>query len=245
MKSRIIFTIFLGIFFISSCNTSKETTDIKLSITAGSDNNAQYRISFINGSGYNFPTFALWSEDMEGNYLRTYFITQSYASGIFGYEMVGDSIWKNQPGPSYQPAALPYWTHKKGLINKKSLIPTPDNPFVDAFTGATPVNNFELLLPEEKDQKFRFLLEVNQAWDWNDYWNNKKFPENNAYRHSAQPSLIYAVTIDPEINEFYLNPIGHGDPKGETGKLFTDLETLTTAKQIFRNIKVERIHHSK
>jgi len=245
MKSKILFTIILGILLGSSCKTSQETTDVKMSITIGSEENAQYRISFISGTGFNHPTFVLWSEDMEGNYLKTYFITQSYASGIFGHEMIGDSIWRAKPGPSYQPAALPYWTHKKGMIDNKTLIPTPENPFVDAYTGATPENNFEILLANGTEKKFRLMLEVNQTWDWNDYWTNKKFPENDAYKHSAQPSLIYAVTIDPNINEFYLNPIGYGDPKGESGELFTDLQTLTTAKQIFRNIKVERIYHSK
>lgn len=198
-------------------------------------------MSFINGQAYNYPTFVIWSENMEGQFIKTHFITKSYASGIFGYQMEGDSIWKPQPGPSYQPAALPYWSYKKGLINNKSIIPTPNNPYIDAFTGATPEQNFEVVLPNETTDQFRLLVEINQAWDWNNFWNNNKYPENRAYKNSAQPSIIYAVTINHEMDTYYMNPIGHGDPKGESGQLFTNLSTLTTAKEIFKNIKIERL----
>lgn len=243
MKSRFIFTIILAITIsIVSCSGPKESTDINLSITINSENSdTQYRISFINGKGYNAPTFVLWTEDMQGNYLKSLFITKSYASGVFGHEKVNDSTWKPIPGPSYQPAALPYWTNKKGLINNETLIPTHENPFVDALTGATPEQNFEIIVPENNEGKFRLLFEVNQTWDWNDYWTNNKYPESAAYKNSAQPSVVYAVTISNDMNEFYMNPIGHGDAKGESGKLFTDLSTLSTAKEIFKSIKIERI----
>lgn len=243
MKSKILFTILLGIIIsIVSCSLPKESSDINMSITIKSEHtDNQYRISFIHGKGYNAPTFVLWSEDMNGDYLETYYITQYYASGIFGHEKINDSTWKPVPGPSYQPAALPYWTFKKGLINNETLIPSPQNPFVDACTGATPEQNFEIILPKNDKGQFRLLFEVNQTWDWNNYWTNNKYPESAAYKNSAQPSVIYAVTIDDEMDEFSLNPIGHGDPKGESGKLYTDLSTLTTAKEIFKSIKIERI----
>lgn len=243
MKIKLVFTILLGIIIsIISCSGTKESTEINMSITLNSkEADTQYKVSFINGKGFNAPTFVLWSEDMNGTYLKTHYITQYYASGIFGHEKVNDSIWKPIPGPSYQPAALPYWTHKKGLINDKTLIPTPENPFIDACTGATPEQNFEIILPENYQGAFRLLFEVNQTWDWNKYWTNNKFPESAAYKNSAQPSVVYAVTISDDMKEFSLNPIGHGDPKGESGKLYTDLSTLTTAKEIFKRIKIERI----
>jgi hypothetical protein len=83
------------------------------------------------------------------------------------------------------------------------------------------------------------LIEVNQTWDWNEFWTNNKFPENSAYKHSAQPSLIYATTVREGEHEFHLNPIGHGDAKGESGKLYTDISSITTAKNIFRAINIE------
>ena len=242
MKSKMFFISLLALLLIMvQCKTSQIETDSKLSLMVNSDGSgSDMRVLFTNGIGYNKPSYVLWIEDMEGNYLKTIFITRSYASGIFGHEMQGDSLWKKVSGPSYQPAALPYWTHKKGQINGKGIIPTPNNPFVDAYTGATPEQNFEIKIQNDiQDQKYRLLLEVNQTWDWNQYWTNHKYPGNNAYKHSAQPSIIYAVEINNDTDRFFMNPIGHGDPKGESGQLFTDLSTLSTAKEIFNRIEIQ------
>ena len=202
------------------------------------ENGTPCAISIVNGKSFNHPSYVIWQEDMMGNYQRTIFITKSYASGIFGHQMVGDSIWLKTPGESYQPAALPYWSHKKKGMTDESLIPTPENPFMDAYTGATPKGNllFETVL--DGSRPYRLLLEVNQPWDWNNFWTNNKYPDSEAYKHSAQPSVIYAVTIDREGDRFYMNPIGHGDPTGESGKLFTRLNTITSATAIFDSIEI-------
>ena len=202
------------------------------------NNSKDLAIKLTPGESFNHPTFSIWLEDMNGKYIKTLFITKSYASGIFGYKMLGDSVWVNESGKSIQPAALPYWTHKKGLINNKNLIPTPKSPFVDAYSGATPKGAFKLSSKSINMAKYRIMLEVNQTWDWNHYWTNNKYPNNNAYKHSAQPSVIYSATINPEQSEFYLNPIGHGSPTGEDGKLYTNLSTLTSALDIFSSIKL-------
>ena len=199
-------------------------------------------ISGTIGKGHNHPSFVIWQENMQGDIVRTLFITKSYASGIFGHENIGDTAWVKRPGKSYQPSALPYWTFKKGKIADKTYVPTAENPFVDAVSGATPKANFSFSTHIQFDHSTRILMEINQAWDWNDYWTNDKFAGSEAYKHSAQPSLIYAVTISNSDSVFYLNPIGHGDPKGETGKLFTDLSGFTTAKEIFKQLKINLIN---
>jgi hypothetical protein len=243
MKSKIIFTILLAVLLsFFGFGGSKDSTEIKQSILLSDEESGlQFRINFIKGDGYNYPTFALWLEDMQGNYLKTLYITQSYASGVFGNQKVGDSIWKPLPGPSYQPAALPYWTHKKGLIKDQTLVPNPEDPFVDAYTGATPENNFEIIINEDKNENFKLIFEVNQAWDFNRYWTNNKFPESEAYKNSAQPSLVYEAALDPKSGKLHMQAIGHGDPKGESGQLFSDITTLSTAKEIFESIKIKRI----
>lgn len=243
MKTKTLFTILLASFiWMTSCKTTKETNLPMLSISlVETSQNPNLNISFYNGESYNYPTFALWIENLEGEYIKTIYVTKSYASGIFGHELVGDSIWKKTPGPSFQPAALPYWTFRKGLIDGKQLIPTPEHPFVDAYTGATPEQNFELKTSTEHTDKFKLVLEVNQSWDWNEYWTNDKFPESKAYRYSAQPSLIYEVEINKDHKEFYMNPIGHSNPKGEDGKLYSNISTLTTAKNIFKMIKIKTL----
>lgn len=239
-KAVSLYSILIVILLFIGCKTTEKTAEVlvyKDSLLIKASN--QMTIHFKKGKSYNHPTFVIWEEDGDGAYLRTLFITQSYASGIFGHQMVGDSIWLNQPGDSYQPAALPYWTHKKGPIVENQLVPTPEHPFVDAFTGATPSDDFQFqtgLKPSEGQT--RILLEVNQSWDWNSYWINNKYPNSPAYKHSAQPSIIFAEVINQVDSVFYLNPIGHGDPKGESGKLFPDLSTLTTAKEIFESISI-------
>jgi len=235
------FTAITIMLSLSNCNTTEKITE-KVVYTDYDKSGAslEMEISLLKGKAFNHPTYVIWLEDMSGNYLKTLFITKSYASGVFGYEMIGDSMWSNKSGESIQPAALPYWTHKKGYIKDKQLVPAPESPYVDAFSGATPQNDFLLETSIPKTNKsYRVLLEVNQTWDWNEYWTNNKYPESDSYKHSAQPSIVYSVVVNKESEEFFLNPIGHGDPKGESGKLFTDLSTITSPNNIFSTIRIK------
>lgn len=241
MKSKFVFFIIILplIFIISSCKTTKSIAKVDVISNTFSGGTENVTIEFLKGPSFNHPTYVVWMEDNCGNYIRTLFITKSYASGIFGRQMVGDTLWLKKSGQSYQPAALPYWTYKKGLINGKSYVPTPDNQFIDAYSGATSLNDFKFETSVTSIlSDYRILVEVNQAWDWNQYWTNNKYPDNHAYKHSAQPSLIYEARINPEENEIYFNVIGHGDPKGETGKLYSNVKSVTS--QIFKSIKIYR-----
>lgn len=242
MKNISYFLLAIMVFMMANaCKTTQETKEtIVIQDQMGNSSDQQMEITLLKGKSFNHPSFVIWIEDTDGNYIKTIFITKSYASGIFGYKMIGDSLWVKEAGFSLQPAALPYWTHKKGLLKNGQLMPTPENPFVDAYTGATPQQDFVFVSqPYQTESKYRILLEVNQAWDWNDFWTNDKYLDNPAYLHSAQPSLVYSVDINPEESDFYLNPIGHGDAKGESGKLFTDISSLSSAKEIFRTLKIE------
>ena len=241
MKAKnIIIVLIVSFFWLYSCKTTQETNHPILSFSLGGTSQIPaLKISFHKGESYNRPTFALWMENLNGEYIRTLFVTKSYASGIFGHELVGDSIWGKTSGPSLQPAALPYWTYKKGLIEGKYLLPIPEHPFLDAYTGATPDQNFELKALSNINSRYRMMLEVNQSWDLNEYWTNNKYPDSKAYSHSAQPSIIYSVEINDDHKIFYMNPIGYGNPKGEDGKLNTNLNTLSTAMKIFKMIKIE------
>lgn len=246
MKSTAKYLAFISLLIaLSSClSESKKLSGDSAFETIMVTDNANFNIEVKAGEYFHHPAIVFWIEDMDGNYLSTIFITKSYATGIYSHEMVGDTMWLNNPGPSIQPAALPYWTHKKGLINGKSLVPSPENPYVDAFTSATPMGNFDIHTEITNELgNYRILMEINQLGDWNSYWTNSKYPTSKAYSHSAQPSLIYAVTINNSDSVFYLNPIGHGDPTGETGILYTNLTTLTTSKEIIEFVKVEKKEH--
>jgi hypothetical protein len=204
-------------------------------------------LTFKKGSGFNHPTFTIWLEDEQGNYLRTLFVTRYFATGTYAFADKGDGHWSDQSGEAIRPAALPYWAHKRNVISRDSLyVPTPENPLPDAITGATPQNSFILLtsLGKNLPQKLRILLEINQPWDWNEFWTNDKFPGNLDYQVSAQPSVVYDGHIDLDNPDeiIKLSPIGHGHYSGKDGLLYHDLNTLTTALNIAKEISVQIIN---
>lgn len=239
------FTLLITILFatlLAACGTATKTTSTNQTIEVNAFvEGVPVEIKVSTGSGHNHPTFVIWLEDIEGNYLKTLFITKSFATGIYGHGALTDSTWNNTSGASYRPAALPYWSFKKGLIDMKFIIPEKDHPFVDGYTGATPKGDFTLDTQLPSDGRYRILLEVNQTWDWNRFWTNNKYPDNRNYKSSAQPSIIYAVTVDVDdpMRYYVMNPIGHGQYAGEDGNLYTDLSTFTTALEIFNRIEVQ------
>jgi hypothetical protein len=202
----------------------------------------QIRVEIEKGKSFNHPSFAIWMEDMQGNYLQTLFVTKSVGKSIWQH---GDSTggqWK--PGPVRRPASLPYWAHKRGIKAPDGyMVPSAENPVADAYTGATPKGSFSLSAKTDQplqQKKFRLLLEVNQTWDWNASWTNNLFPEDLHYKSSAQPALVYAVTVDlaEGFDTWVMHPIGHSHPSGENGKLYTDLSSLSTALQIILKASV-------
>ena len=209
-------------------------------------NEGNLEISFLKGKSFNHPTFAIWTEDMDGNYIESLYVTQYFATGIYGNADAGDGKWSDEKGESIRPAALPYWSHKRNIESREGVfVPTPEKPVTDAVTGATPTNNFVMRVsPKNKtSKKFKVLFEINQTWDWNDYWTNNKYPKNKDYLSSAQPSLIYEAVIDPGNpgTQITFKPIGHGHYSGEDGSLTTDLSTLTTALEIANQIEISLI----
>ena len=83
-------------------------------------------------------------------------------------------------------------------------------------------------------------MEINQPWDWNEYWNNTRYPDDVNYKASCQPSLIYAADLDLtlETSTFELKLIGHGHYSGGDGILYPDLSTFTTALEITGKVTV-------
>jgi len=201
-------------------------------------------LEFHKGPAHNHPSFAIWLEDLEGNFIQTLFVTKYVATGIYGHGELESGRWKPEPGRAVRPATLPYWSHKRGQqTGRVPDLPSPENPVPDAISGATPSADFVLKTNSDKTlpAKFRVLLEINQAWDSNRFWSNNKFPGDNDYLTSLQPAVVYAVTVDldSEIPEYYLNPVGHSHWSGKDGQLYTDLSTLTTALHIAEKIVVK------
>jgi hypothetical protein len=198
-------------------------------------------IVFEKGRRHNHPLMAFWIEDTTGSYVQSLYVAQSIAKGYFQHGDASAGRW--EPGPLRRPAALPYWGHKRGIKAADGyFIPTQDDPMPDAVTGATPKADF-ILSTRTKDpelRKFNLLMEINQSWDWNQYWHNNKYPDDPYYKTSSQPALVYKVTIDLDNpkSEYTLQPIGHSHWSGANGNLYEDLSTITTALDIVKEIKV-------
>ncbi len=203
----------------------------------GSGNSLTFE--FWKGPEHNHPLMAIWIEDLDGNYIQTLFVAQSIAKGEFAYGEKSDGKW--QPGEILRPAALPYWSHKRNVLNDKgNYMPRKGFEVADAYSGATPAADFNLNSRADKplNGKFRVLLEINQSWDWNTYWTNNKYPDDKEYKTSSQPAVVYAAIIDTLQKgvTVKLEPIGRSHQSGNDGNLYQDLETLTTALRIVSSV---------
>ena len=198
-------------------------------------------VNFKKGEAHNHPLMAIWLEDTAGKYIETLYVAESIGKGVFRRGEKSGGQWV--AGPIRRPAALPYWGHKRGVVAPDGYyLPTPEDPVPDAVTGPTPKGDFTLVgksttaLPAE----FRILLEINQSWDWNEYWTNNKYPDDVNYKTSSQPALVYEAVVPAGTaqKELAMSPIGHSHYSGLDGSLDKDLSTITTALSIVESIKV-------
>ncbi|MFC2136546.1 hypothetical protein ACFLTE_00075 [Bacteroidota bacterium] len=237
--------ILASILLLPGCQSKRVNSDLqetKSIYTNSKAEGAELVIQFEKGESHNYPSFSFWIEDLDGNYIETLFVTRSVGTGVFNYGKPEKGKWN--PDQKRYPATLPYWSHKRGIISSDGLyVPDSNHKVIDGITGATPQTNFNLhtKLSDRNLREFKLMFEINQTWDFNEYWTNNKYPDNDAYKRSCQPSVIYEVLIDlNDIKPLYeMKAVGHGHYAGETGDLFKDLSTLTTALDIARKIQVQ------
>jgi len=232
-------------FLFSSCSGGKksaETDPPEVIITNPDATGPLVSVSLTKGESINHPLMAVWLEDYSGKYIETLFVAQSIGRGTFEHANQSEGIWL--PGPVRRPAALPYWGHKRGIQAADGLyLPTPEEPVADAITGPTPGGSFILNArsTSQLNSPFRVVLEINQSWDWNEYWTNTKYPDDDQYKTSSQPAVVYEVIIDPSAlqPEYEMIAVGHSHYSGKDGGLYPELGTLTTALKIADKITVK------
>lgn len=231
---------------VVSCRNTRVTVEESPAQISSNPNGkgAKIELEMTRGEGHNHPLMAIWIESEEGQYIQTLYVAESIGKGVFQHGDASRGFWK--PGEIQRPAALPYWSHKRGILTESgNFLPTPTNPVPDAYTGPTPGQSFILntRLDEAGLQKFNVLFEINQTWDWNEYWTNNKFPDDEEYKTSCQPAVVYSLSIDLDNprGDHQMKIIGRSHHSGATGELFSDLETLTTALHIAEEIKVRII----
>lgn len=244
MKTKHILNIIaIALFIITGCkSTNVPEAEVPETFTSNVNGKGpELQVEFIRGEAHNHPLMAIWVEDTNGNYIQTLYVAESLGKGIFQHGDATSGQWL--PAEIRRPAALPVWSHSRGVKETDGLfVPTPENAVADAYTGATPQISFVLntRLDQPGPDKFYVLFEVNQTWDWNEYWTNNKYPDDPVYKTSCQPSLIYRALVDLNDGkkEYDMKLIGRGHHSGKDGKIYTDLETMTTALNITRSIKV-------
>jgi hypothetical protein len=240
-------SIVITILLLAGCGSTRETirqekTDKQYQLSTNTEGKGpELIIDFRKGESFYYPLMVFWLEDMDRNYIQTLYVARSVATGIYKYGSIENKKWVEAPRRA--PQTLPFWAHKRGVKASDGLyMPEPENPVADAYTGATPTSEFVLTTKADKSLpvRFRVMMEINQNWDWNQYWTNSKFPGDQNYAMSAQPAVVYEAIVDSESGQtdYFMKPVGHSHYSGKNGELFTDLGTLTSALRIAASVKV-------
>jgi hypothetical protein len=211
-------------------------------------------VDFLKGKHFWNPQLVVWLEDSAGNYVETLLVTTSTAKGLFysgrsaSNFKESDEAKEEENSPTRRVDALPYWSHKRNHEYEDGFYsPPPDQPLPDGITGATPKVNFYFkttLSNIDRLHSFRIMLEVNVAFDDNEYYSEYDFLEDSLYHGGTgllgQPSLVYGATINKSDDHRYyiLSLLGHGHHSGGSGELFGDTESISTAKYVVERIVV-------
>lgn len=154
------------------------------------------------------PQIAVWVEDSDGTYVDTLFVTKK-ASG---------NKWIGSPKDG-RPESLPDWYRAKGQNPAEKI----SKDEVDATTSATPKKGIVISkdLELEKGKTYVFKCQVNQSFDYNEYYTKKNSGVD------GQPAVLYAGEMIPDGKEIEIKL-----------ELKTKKDFLTTADKIIESIYV-------
>ncbi|MDY4130505.1 MAG: DUF2271 domain-containing protein [Treponema sp.] len=154
------------------------------------------------------PQIAVWVENSDGTYIDTLFVTKK-ASG---------NKWIGSPKDG-RPESLPDWYRAKGQNPAEKI----SKDEVDATTSATPKKGFVISkdLELEKGKTYVFKCQVNQSFDYNEYYTKKNSGVD------GQPAVLYAGEMIPDGKEIEIKL-----------ELKTKKDFLTTADKIIESIYV-------
>jgi hypothetical protein len=201
---------------------------LNLFLKAGSAYESEPQPVFWKITYTSVPQVAVWMETLDGQYIDTLYVTGKASNSGFG---------ETEAGPTRRPEALPYWSHSRGIQEADGYYtPVNNNADLDGVSGATPKSDSLISLTAPRMGEYRLLVEVNRSYDFNEFYSRERFPDDPIYSgdgSSGQPSLVYAVTIDSNTpGKHLLELVGHGHHSGADGKLYQDLQHITTAKNI-------------
>ncbi len=227
---RMVFVaVFLTVLFCAAAGTvmAEETQPIDLSVGIVPGTEYTHTKWFVIIPMKLTPQIAVWLESADGQFIGTVYVTEKAARGN----------WRGGKDVS-RPEALPVYFHRSNL-NRSS------DGAADTVSGATPKKG------DEDSQtwtgsfaltagKYRIMAEVNSSFDY-----NSNYPEQDE-NVNGQPSLVYAAGFEIDAagedlqvrgkREFDLQPVGHGDPSGESGVISPGLSGMTTALEMLNRI---------
>lgn len=178
------------------------------------------------GAGQNWkqkrePQAAVWLEDINGNYIKTLYVT----------ERASHKSWMMSPKEG-RPESLPVWYHASKFEPAKNAAPAME---LDAVTSATPKGGI-IFDAKLEDKTYVIKAEFNTSFDYNDSYTKKNSGVN------GQPSVIYEAVIPADFNksseEIRLSFTGTGSLDGSDGLIHKDTTGLTTAGTIVKLVAV-------
>lgn len=172
------------------------------------------------------PQLAVWFLNRADSSIRTVLVTYRTAA----------CDWLGKVECS---VALPYWV---SFYNKQTGTKGPpkwDSPIPDAVTCATPKASLTTVVEVPRASRWQYFVEVNVSGDFNaDFANFSDKGFSDRYGN-GQPSLVYSGFIEatkgstsrPEL-------IGRTDQYGPVDKLITNIEGITSAKDLLKAVDV-------
>lgn len=172
------------------------------------------------------PQFAIWLENAHQGAIRTVWVTEKTGTGDWG-------------GGTTRPVSLPYWASRWNIETQSQSFPTPENPVVDAVTGATPKGEFSVEATVPAKSVWNYFIETNVSGDYNDDFPAEGKDGKKDRNGNGQPSIIYKgqITASPTRHSTP-NLIGRTDQFQNVKEINPDLKGITTAKDLFSLIEV-------
>lgn len=210
------------------------SNDLKICVEKGEEWLHDFPL-FLGINKKNPPQIAIWTEDLEGHYLSTIYVTHKIAT----------QSWQASGG-NRRKEALPHWCHQRGIAYEDGLyLPTKKSPLTDGITGATPRGSFDVrLAPAGRLRKFIVKVEINHSTDFNEAFPESAKEGDSNYsggkKGSGQPAVVYAAEVDLTSGEkkFVAELIGHSSADGSSGDITADTSSLTTALHIVKSITI-------
>ena len=200
-------------------------------------------IDFQSGTYEATPVFAIWTEDVHGNFIQNLYVSSMPATNIMRFT---NNVLN-------RPQSVPYWAHKncveKAYGSDFLYLAEPDVPIpedLDAVTGATQKAGFTISTKARtnaiNDSRIKVFFEVNQSFDagWYFYGANAtheeegsgSFSSDKFFYGSEEPALVYSAEVDLDSgqttiigsgdDENVVQPVGYSHYAGRTATLYTD-----------------------